>query len=46
MMDQMFQQMRTMNREQMKKRRPDVSEEENGTLRSSIRRSDQEFSFG
>ena len=28
MMEQMFQQMRTMNREQMKKRHPDVSEEE------------------
>ncbi|MGC2475304.1 MAG: DUF2059 domain-containing protein [Candidatus Sulfotelmatobacter sp.] len=32
MMDQMFQQMRTMNREQMKKRRPDVSEEEMARL--------------
>ena len=28
MMDQVFQQMRTMNREQLKKRHPDVSEEE------------------
>jgi len=32
MMEQMFQQMRTMNREQMKKRRPDVSEEEMARL--------------
>jgi uncharacterized protein len=32
MMEQMFQQMRTMNREQMKKRHPDVSEEEMARL--------------
>lgn len=32
MMEQMFQQMRTMNREQMKKRRPDVTEEEMARL--------------
>ena len=32
MMDQVFQQMRTMNREQMKKRHPDVSEEEMARL--------------
>lgn len=32
MMEQMFQQMRAMNREQMKKRHPDVSEEEMARL--------------